>query len=765
MKSQSDLEAAAGTSSSPKKSNPKTVLDPAKVLGVIGPGGLLTQRFPSFQPRTGQQAMMQTVLSAYERNACALIEAGTGIGKSIAYLVPALLWAAKTQERTVISTHTIPLQEQLVQKDLPFLLKALGLDLEVSLVKGMSNYVCLRKWGDVMDVVTTLPSKEAEELQKIEPWVDSVYTQKKSTGKLPIVPSSTTWELISADRETCTGRVCPEYTRCPFIQDRLQAKESQILIVNHHLLFSDLAMRLINEGNDDKNILPAYSRLVLDEAHHVEDVARDRLALQLSQRDTFRLLARLAREQHGPLAMLRSQFTQWTIQQKGEFSPQIATIYQRLQIEIPALHHDVVDALTHCFLGFERYMQTQSTVEESGEKRGEQRLRLRNKQQAEPVWQELFALMNRAVKQIQSYIASINGVLKECTEIADSAFDERTQSLRNQIKSLLGNLINTSDLLERMQKPFVEKDQVRWLYKISATGMYDVGLVEAPLDMVEALRSHLFEPMRTAVLCSATLTTDGNFEFLRGRLGLKTDQVGKRPVLEERQLSPFSYATQALFAIPTDLPEPTAPEFFDASVEAIWKALEASKGNALVLFTSYSMLLAVYSALQKRCAEKRFPLLRQGEASRSFLLEALRNDDHSILFATYSFWEGVDVVGEALRCVIIVKLPFPVPNEPLFQAQSERILAEGKNPFLELAVPSAMIRFTQGFGRLIRNQRDRGCVLCFDTRLVTRHYGARFLGTLPSCKRVIDKSSTVWEEMTTFYRKTHYLTLASSASR
>lgn len=764
MKSQSDAEPATLQSSSSKKGSAKTILDPAKVLGIISPDGLLTQRFSGFQPRAGQQSMMQTVLNAYERSACALVEAGTGIGKSIAYLVPALLWAAKTQERTVISTHTIPLQEQLVQKDVPFLLKALGLDIQVSLVKGMSNYICLRKWGDVMDVVTTLPSKESEELQKIEPWVDNVYTQKKSASKLPIVPSASTWELISADRETCTGRVCPEYARCPFMQDRLQAKESQILIVNHHLLFSDLAMRLINEGNDDKNILPAYSRLVLDEAHHVEDVARDRLALQLSQRETFRLLARISREQHGPLAMLRSHFTQWTIQQKGEFSPTIATIYQRLQVELPALHHDVIEALTHCFLGFERYMQSQnSSAEGASERKGELRLRLRNKQQTEPIWQELFGLMNRAAKQIHSYAASINGVLNECTELADAAFDERTQTIRAQIKSLLGNLANTSDLLERMQKPFVEKDQVRWLYKISAAGGQDVGMVEAPLDMVEALRTHLFEPMRTVVLCSATLTTDGTFEFLRGRLGLKAEQLGKRLVLEERQLSPFSYATQALFAIPTDLPEPAAPEFFDAAVEAIWKALEASRGNALVLFTSYSMLLAVYSALQKRCAERRFPLLRQGEASRSFLLEALRNDDHSILFATYSFWEGVDVVGEALRCVIIVKLPFPVPNEPLFQAQSERILAEGKNPFLELAVPSAMIRFTQGFGRLIRNQRDRGCVLCFDTRLVTRSYGARFLGSLPPCKRVIDKSATVWEEMTAFYRKTHYLTVAPSA--
>ena len=270
------------------------------------------------------------------------------------------------------------------------------------------------------------------------------------------------------------------------------------------------------------------------------------------------------------------------------------------------------------------------------------------------------------------------------------------------------------------------------------------------------LATDLFHPMRTTVLCSATLTTDGTFDFLRGRLGL-TKEMLARQILEERQLSPFAYATQALFAVPSDLPDPAAPEFFNAVVESIWRALEASQGNALVLFTSYRSACR-FQRLKERCSARRFPLLRQGEASRSFLLEALRKNDHSVLFATYSFWEGVDIVGEALRCVIIVKLPFPVPGSPLFEAESERLRAQGKNPFMELSVPMAMIRFIQGFGRLIRSQRDRGCVLCFDTRLITRYYGERFLRVLPPCRQVLDKAETVWQEMVAFYRKTHYLT-------
>ena len=259
---------------------------------------------------------MQCVLDAYENNALALIEAGTGIGKSIAYLIPAILWAATTGERTVISTHTIPLQEQLLQKDIPLLMKALGLEMKVSLVKGMSNYVCMRKWSDEIDLVGTLPPQEADELLKMEPWVDALYTNSSegSLSRLPVLPSHATWERIAADRETCTGRACPEYAKCPFVKDRLQAKEAQILVVNHHMLLSDLAMRFSpvfsekpeqqaeqpGQEQQDQGLLPPYVRLILDEAHHLEEVARDLFAGELSQRQTFRLLSYLSGEKHAP---------------------------------------------------------------------------------------------------------------------------------------------------------------------------------------------------------------------------------------------------------------------------------------------------------------------------------------------------------------------------------------------------------------------------------------------------------------------------------
>lgn len=737
------------------------ILDSAKLLGMISPGGLLTRHLSAFQPRPGQQSMMQSVLEAYEKNAVALIEAGTGIGKSIAYLIPALLWAAKTSERTVISTHTIPLQEQLFLKDLPLLLKALGLEMQVSLVKGMGNYICLRKWGHVIDEVATFPREEAESLLSIEPWVDSIY-QGKAQGPLPRLPSKDTWERISADRETCMGRTCPEYAQCPFVKDRLQAKEAQILIVNHALLFSDLSMRpqLGGDPEEKGGLLPAYSRVVLDEAHHLEDIARKYFTIDVSQRALFSLLSRVSGDQRAALSMLRTQLTQWSLKIKGEFSPLIAVMHQRLQVDIPSVHHDVKEALTRYFLALESYMQSQQDAQEAGEKRGEYQVRVRSSQLNLPMWAEnLFPAMKEAEAQLGRYCSSIDGVLAECAQLKDATFDERTKGIRQELKNYLLNLLEVSGNLQQLQKAFEEKDYVRWVYKVSGVGS-DVGIVQAPLDMVDVLRRNLFETMRTVVLCSATLTTDGTFDFLRGRLGLTSEQMGKRALVVERQLSPFSYATQALFAIPTDLPAPEEPEFFAASVEAIWNALEVSKGNALVLFTSYRMLLACYSALKERCAERRFPLLRQGESSRSFLLEALRKNDHSILFATYSFWEGVDIVGDALRCVIIVKLPFPVPHDPLFQAQSERLYAQGKNPFMELAVPTAMIRFIQGFGRLIRKERDRGCVVCLDTRLITRSYGPRFLHILPPCRQVIDKGSVVWQEMATFYRKTHHLTMA-----
>lgn len=736
------------------------VLDLAKVLAILQPGGLLSQHFPRFQPRIGQEGMLQCVVHAYETGALALIEAGTGIGKSIAYLIPAILWAATTGERTVISTHTIPLQEQLISKDIPLLLKALGLEMQVSLVKGMNHYLCLRKWSDVMEKLPLLSSQEAEELLKIEPWIDQLYVEgQKTPGTLPILPSPSTWERISADRETCIGRACSEYARCPYIKDRQQAQKAQILIANHHMLFSDLSTRSPAQPLED-GLLPGYARLILDEAHHVEEVAREHFAGKLSQQELFRLLNRISGEQYGRLGLLRTRFTEWSLKQKKGFSPAIAALHHVLQVEISSRHHDVKTALNHFFLALERHMHRQQNDEESDDKRGQARLRVLNQQQRLPVWTEqIFPAMKQAMEEISGFCAAIEGVLKECQNLDDSDFDARTQGIRYEIKEYARRLMLLSSLLERMQQPFNEYESVRWVYKTRLANTQDIGIVEAPLDMAQILRERLFQPMRTVVLCSATLTTDGHFTFLRGKLGLTNEHTGARPLLEERHLSPFAYATQALFAIPNDLPEPGSPQFLQAAVEAIWQALEASRGNALILFTSYQMLLAAYSALKQRCEARRFPLLRQGQSSRSALLEALRQDDHSILLATYSFWEGVDVVGEALRCVMIVKLPFPVPSDPLFQAQSERLLTQGKNPFMELALPMAMMRFTQGFGRLIRNQRDRGCVLCLDTRLITRGYGERFLNMLPRCRQVLEPSSAVWEAMRTFYRQTHYLTI------
>lgn len=739
------------------------MLDHTKALSIIKAEGVLSKHFTAFQPRPGQQSMMQAVLNAYEKKAVALIEAGTGIGKSIAYLIPAILWAVATGERTVVSTHTIPLQEQLVKKDVPMLLKALGIEMQVSLVKGMNQYVCLRKWSHIRDTLPLLAPKEAGELLKLEPWVDHLYTQGSSSkgAVLPILPSNTTWELISADRDTCVGKKCPEYERCPFMQERAHAQKAQLLIVNHHLLFSDLKLRHqkpIEEGG----LLPHYTRVVLDEAHHLEDIAREHFTEEISQRQAFGLLSRLSGETGGRLSLLRTQLSEWALKQKKQFPEGVAGIQHSLQVDMPARYFDVKEALTRCFLALEEHLHTQTRSAEEqliDDQLQEVRFRILNEHLTLPIWKEtLLPLLKSATQELSSYCATLEGILKACKQLEAPGFDEKSQALRFEIKGYLMRLQDLAWTMKTAQEPVVKHEYVRFLYKTHQARRRDVGLVQAPLDMVKTLQTYLFEPMQTAVLCSATLTTDGNFAFLRSRLGLMQEQLKERCFLEEKQPSPFAYATQALFAIPTDLPEPGSNDFFEKSVEALWKALDVSTGNALVLFTSYRMLLAAYSALKQRCQTHGFPLLRQGDAHRSTLLEALRKNDHSILFATYSFWEGVDVVGDALRCVIIVKLPFPVPNDPLFEAQSELIREQGKNPFMQLALPLAMMRFIQGFGRLIRNQHDRGCVLCLDTRLVNRPYGKRFLDALPPVRQVLSGCEVVWEQMREFYRKTHYLT-------
>ncbi len=729
---------------------------------MIRPGGKISQHLKGFEAREQQQRMMRDVVEAYNESKIALIEAGTGTGKSMAYLLPAILWAAKYQERTVISTHTIPLQEQLVQKDIPLLLKALGLDLKAVLVKGMGNYVCMRKFDDHSVMLPTLSEKDAGEMAVLQNWLSS--TSDGSRSDMPIVPSRNVWDQIGAEPDTCNWRKCSHFQQCHFAKARSKAAEAQIIVVNHHLLFADLSKRAAEGNYTGTAVLPLYQHLIIDEAHNIEDVATDYFAKHVSRYEAARLMARIASDRHGRLTDLKKAIIDCIIKKRqNNPSSDLQRISLRLDTDLGAQKREINQRFGDTFQAFSNFItgieEPASDVEQPPEL-ADARLRVLPKHQQHTEWKEgIVPQVTELVNSIGHFTSGILSVVDEIEKLKDEDVKERCQSMCHDIKGLGIRLAGYGSILHEIAHTECPKERVRWIENQPNRGIPNVDLVDASLDIAEVLREYLFEVFPTVVMCSATLTVNREFQFLRKRLGISDPKVGVKEVQESCYDSPFDYEKQALLIVPNDIPAPSDIKFTDAATESILDAITASRGNALVLFTSYQMLKAVYQRLYPKMQSQRLIALKQGDDSRTTLLQRFRETDRSVLFATYSFWEGIDISGDALRCVVIVKLPFKVPSEPLIQARTESIAEKGGDPFMDYSLPLAIVKFKQGFGRLIRHQRDRGCIVCLDSRLINKRYGEKFLYSLPTCQRLFVPGSEMKTHMQEFYRKTHYLTL------
>lgn len=732
-------------------------LDIEKALKILQPQGLLSQTIKGFEPRIQQQEMMRNILEAYNKNQIALIEAGTGTGKSFAYLIPALLWAAQQKEPTVISTHTIALQEQLLHKDIPLIAKALNIEVKAVLVKGMSNYVCLRKLEEVKDSLLLLPPEEAAQIQQMEMWSQS--TRDGSRSSLPMVASSNTWERVCAEADTCTKTRCHHYQQCHFFKARKNAADAQILISNHHLLFADLTRRASTENYSDVAVLPLYSRIVLDEAHHIEDIATEYFAANVGKLTLLRLIGRLNAEKQGEalgkLPLLKKKLHELY---PKNVPTEIASIFSRLTVDIPALRHDLLLSLVQVFDAFEHFSKLLKSSESAEE--GETTLRLLPFHHTHPYWSSaIIPHCNQFIDLTKSYIHSLDGIEQDLSSLEIESLNEATKTIRHEITALTNRLTDHAlDLFKFISEPLPNK--VRWIQSQTTKSGVNINLINADLDIAQSCADYLFSKFPTITLCSATLTTNRQFRFIKERLGIIQKHLPEQAITENIYDSPFNYQKQVLLAIPTDMPPPQDPQFLNAACDKIWQAIQASHGNAFILFTSYSMLKTCYQKLEQKLNDHRYTCFKQGDGSRQSLLTKFKAQDRSILFGTDSFWEGVDVVGEALRCVIIVKLPFRVPTEPIVQARSEAISEKGGDPFTDYSLPNAIVKFKQGFGRLIRNKRDRGCVVCLDSRLLTKGYGKQFLNSLPSCQQVFAPSDIMQKQMADFYKKTYHLTLA-----
>ncbi len=735
-------------------------LDVQKVLKYIQPDGHLSQVLKGYEFRLQQQHMLTNVLDAYNRQEIALIEAGTGTGKSTAYLIPAILWAVKNKERTLISTHTINLQEQLLHKDIPLLLRALKVECKAVLVKGMSNYLCLRKLHDAKEEALLFSEQDRLEIQRIEGWSQS--TKEGSKTDLPFMPASGIWDKVNAESDTCQHQQCEHFNKCFFFKARLEADDANILIANHHLLFADLACRAESDNYKDAAVLPTYHHVVMDEAHHIEDVATEFFAEDVSRIDVMRIMARLASERQGissgKIPFLKKKMESFF----GRTVPmEVVTLINRLTIDLPGMRRDLLLQLGETFQSFSTFLDEASKSSSNAEDSGETKLRLKTEQFSHIYWKEtIVPRVNSFTKSCKAYIQALLLLLKDVDGVKNEKFQEAVQSICLDIQAYALRLDNTCTALEYFINAGHIQNRVRWIETQQLNTLQNVHLVDAELDISGHLANAFFSKFRTVVLCSATMTTNQKFDFIRNRLGINQKLLPNRQVTENIYDSPFNYKEQSLLAVPIDIPAPTDPRFQQHAVEHIWQAIQASHGNAFVLFTSYTMLKYCHQQLAPRLEAQRYVVLKQGDDHRQMLLNKFKMTDRSVLFGADSFWEGVDVVGDALRCVIIVKLPFKVPSEPIVQARMETILEEGGDPFFDYSVPHAIVKFKQGFGRLIRNRRDRGCIVCLDSRLVNKRYGQLFLNSLPECQRLFAPGQELYPQMVDFYKRTYSLALS-----
>ena len=658
------MSSPSQSASSPATSAASSAARIPSLYQFFGPGGVLAKAHPAYEFRRGQLQMAEAVEQALNEKRHLIVEAGTGTGKTLAYLLPVI----RSGKRVIISTGTKTLQEQLFHKDLPFLQAHLG-ELRVCYMKGRANYLCRKKLYDLTDQPVLSGLEEISQFNIISGWEKTTTTgDRAELAEMP--ESSQLWSKLDARTDRCIGAECQQFDRCFITEMRRRAAESDIIIVNHHLFCADLAIKAALERGPDSGVLPDAGVVVFDEAHELEDVATDYFGVSLSN------------------------------------------------VRVEELLRDVENTLRRANLPLAQALAASARVRE----------RSQFFFSVLPPGEGRFAFENRAdflEENGDEYIGLQNTLMHLYTEL--QSVPEKPEDVHNLCRRLEELRVQLGFVMESNQK-----NTVYWIERRSSRSgrgeRQNVFLQATPISVSDILRHTLFDQLETAILTSATLAVGGGFDYISGRLGLEHARETIVP-------SHFNYPSQALLYVPPDLPDPREPQFVERASQRVRQLLEISRGRAFCLFTSYAFMNQLYERL---LGELEFPMLLQGSAPKNALLEEFRMTPNSVLFATSSFWQGVDVQGEQLSCVIIDRLPFAVPNDPVVAARIKAIDENGGNAFFEYQVPSAVISLKQGFGRLIRSLHDRGLLCLLDNRILKKQYGRVFLSSLPDYARTTD---------------------------
>ncbi len=605
----------------------------------------------------------------------------------------------------------------------------------------MRNYLCLLRTETIQDGLFEMADEdEVDPINDILDWAK--VTEDGSLSDLSFTPLDSVWDKVSAESESCLRARCPYYSRCFFYKSRREVASSQLLIVNHHLLFSDLAIKSASESSD-AGILPPFKRVIFDEAHHLNDTATSHFGMRATKFGIIRVLRRLKRKSKGGqgkgliyyTASLATKLVK--MYRKGIVNDLLRKVEDLLSNKVDTVEqytNDSFDALYNFCLPI--------TQEKEGGKE-EINLRITEDITGREGWDNIdkkFSILRIRLKELHEEIKAITDILIDYEVESDIA------KLIVEFKGVGNKLDYYSDVISTFLS--TEDDGfVRWVEGRMGRGGILSGLGLSPLDISPTLKERLYSKCDTVVMTSATMAVNKSFQFLKTGLGLEDEQR-----VEERILpSPFNYEEQLLLAIPNDIPEPGKVGYADAISDLITKALKASNGNALILFTSYTLLETVYKNIYGELENDGILALKQGAFPRGRLLDKFRIEDNSVLFATDSFWEGVDVPGDALKLVIISRLPFRVPTEPIIEARVEYLESQGFNSFMDYSVPVAVLKFKQGFGRLIRTKTDKGAVLVLDKRVISKFYGKFFLKSLPDCTRLVDSSDNIVSNLKLFF--------------